>query len=795
MSRIETPFDTTPSPSNRSVSRRGFLGRILRGSAGTIAARTLSPIAAATSPFWAPLAEKAVVAAAPAEQPTFGLPDGMFFTTNSEADGGVEGFSVIGPMWEAYQKYGGKDNWGPPLSTEHRDNNGRRVQFFHKGAFQINDNGTVEWMNINGELDDRVRKGQLTGKTLEKYNQNFMPSFRDWSSDDGKSWGHTAKGPNPGSKEENHIGTIFGELDRYRDANPMYLNLKKAYFENPMWFEQYGLPMSWQWYGNLVVVNCQRAALQLWTTKREWTDYPGQVVASNAGIDAKEFGLILQEYLIPQKLTQAKFSPPQELRTIEQIKSPEMIGEFKNKVGWAYSARPENSFDDMLAAMKSMKAEGANIVYIGHINPNEVENKPAEPGLGFAVYYARKTGYNKEAQVNAEGMFQGVMRALEAAKQAGLAVVLPIGYQIEMGEQWIRENDAHLRKNPDGSNMNHWGNKGVGETASPYSPKYRQDIAKYYKWVQDEIIAKYPNILAINLGDEPMGGDFSTWAKQEFQRTHNGVNYDSADPKSKGEFQSGVLADYAAWSANFWKELNPKLRTMMTFHIQREVLEFPNIEKVFQETPDTFIPAPDFHLHDAPADSGISESDINLCFGMSRYLGWLSNVYNREIMVWTSANDWGLDNKPGTLQGGGINEARLNLRIVTDVAKQNGAKIAMIMAWGYNMGEQGLYQGTPGKRPYDADNMFRQISSDMKARRDTLSEQMSGRPDIVIYVPADALYRRIDAEKISHVIDRNNPWVDLNRYDFKNQNIVYLTDGPALERAKREGSKIIQVAV
>ena len=71
-----------------------------------------------------------------------------------------------------------------------------------------------------------------------------------------------------------------------------------------------------------------------------------------------------------------------------------------------------------------------------------------------------------------------MIREIDAARDAGLDVVLGIGYQIAMGhatagDEWNIANASELRHNRDGELLRHWGSV---LTASPYSYVYRRDI-------------------------------------------------------------------------------------------------------------------------------------------------------------------------------------------------------------------------------------------------------------------------------------------------------------------------------
>lgn len=453
---------------------------------------------------------------------------------------------------------------------------------------------------------------------------------------------------------------------------------------------------------------------------------------------------------------------------------------FENKVGWAYTAIPGVSREQMIEDMKRMKNLGMNIVYIGHANPggrNVGDPNVDETGLYPGVYFSLrdKDSFSTDAQL----IYQAVLDSLEASKIVGLGVVLPVGYQIQMGTTWDSKNFNQLRIDKNGNNMNHWGS---GETASPYSPKYLSDIREYYQWVNDNFVSKYPHIVAINLADEPMGSDFSQWAKDEFTKRYN-INLDSAPAETRGEFLSEVIADYASSMANMWREINPQVWTMMTFHIQREQPWVPNMESLFRKTPSTFVVSADTHLHDALSDLPLTDSEVDHLYGMVRTLSYLSKVYNKKLMLWTSANAWGLTNK------GGTKEAEKNFEIVDQVSKQGGGKVAMIMAWGWNIKNQGVYR-CEGQCAFDPEEMITTVSSKLASVRDTLSNQTDSSLSKVIYLPASILNTKIGDENIDHLA---SPYVDLGSFNLAGENIIYLTDGLALQRARDAGAEIIQV--
>jgi len=71
------------------------------------------------------------------------------------------------------------------------------------------------------------------------------------------------------------------------DSNP---TLRSFYFATPDWLDRYGLPVSKATdEGNVVVVRCQRAAIQLWKVAEPWA-HAGQVTVANGGDLLKERG-------------------------------------------------------------------------------------------------------------------------------------------------------------------------------------------------------------------------------------------------------------------------------------------------------------------------------------------------------------------------------------------------------------------------------------------------------------------------------------------------------------------------
>lgn len=487
-------------------------------------------------------------------------------------------------------------------------------------------------------------------------------------------------------------------------------------------------------------------------------------------------GIIAGVYLVQHPQI---FKPKANIRTTPLLEYPsEGMRDFENKVGWAYTAVPGVSRDQMVKDIRKMKDLGANIVYIGHANPGDVNPNGVEPGLNPAVYFALRD--NSANASDASSIYQAIINSLEASKEIGLDVVLPIGYQIQMGADWNAKNPDSLRLDSNGNNLDFWGS---GPTASPYSPTYQRDIKEYYQWVNKEIITKYPHIVAINLGDEPMGSDFSQWAKEEFTGRF-GVNFDSAPAEARGQFLSEVIADHAAISANMWEEINPAVWTMMTFHIQRERPWLPNIEALFRKTPDNFVFSSDTHLHDDLPNKPLTAEEQTYLYGMIRTYSYLSKVYGKKMMLWSAANAWGLTNQ------GGIEEAGKNLAIIDTAVRQGGGKVAMLMAWGWNIKGQGVYR-CENQCAFDPEEMINFVSSKLALMRDSLSNQAENTPSKVIYLPSYILNKKIGEENVDYIA---NAYVDLLKFNLSEENVIYLTDGLALNRAKDSGAEIIDAS-
>jgi hypothetical protein len=457
--------------------------------------------------------------------------------------------------------------------------------------------------------------------------------------------------------------------------------------------------------------------------------------------------------------------------------APQAARPFENRVGWAYSPRWRKSRAEVVADLRRMRDLGCNTVYVGHNSAGNADPDAYEPGLAPATWYAiaAATPSAEQAQLIA----RTIGTTLDAAREVGLAVVLGIGYQIMMGDEWNAAHEDELRRNAQGALLKHWGSV---FTASPYSEVYRRDIREYYAWVNQTFVLPNPHVMALNLADEPMGADYSRHAMAAFQARY-GVSFEAASDTQRGEFLTGVISDYAAWSAVVWERLNPDVRTMMTFHVQRDAPFLPDVERIFAQTPSSFVFSEDTHLDDGLIDRTISPENVNLLYGMCRTFGWLSRVYGKPLMLWTAANAWGLK------RNGGLPEARLNLDIVHDATRQAGGQIGMLMAWGWNIQFQGVYDDE-GRFGADKESMIAGVSELLAGRRDQLALPAKSRPTRVYHVPSALLLPAIGERRFDHLAEG---LVDLTQLDFTSENAIYLTDGRALDEARRDGIPITRV--
>lgn len=204
-----------------------------------------------------------------------GVEVGHFYTQTKGDAKDYVGFPVTNngqaKMWDAFQRFGGVNTWGFPVSDQWVDEIGRVNQAFQRGIFQVSPNGNVEWANVFDLLSQ-------AGKDEWLIAARQTPKAADWSIDTGKGWEQVVT---------NHLTLL--------DQNPA---LKAAYLSDPMWLQKFGLPMAIAKMGNAIVVRGQRAVFQLWLEDVPWAK-AGQVTIALGGDNAKEAGLVPKNAATP----------------------------------------------------------------------------------------------------------------------------------------------------------------------------------------------------------------------------------------------------------------------------------------------------------------------------------------------------------------------------------------------------------------------------------------------------------------------------------------------------------------
>lgn len=218
------------------------------------------------------ISESKQAESAPLEAPLdFSVPNGRFFTQTNGNGGGDLGYRVADEdgiaFWTAFQKLGGVDVVGYPVSQRFRWND-FTVQAFQKLVLQWRpDTKEIAFVNIFDELN-------LAGKDRWLRDVRSTPE-RISLDENGKTWDQIVAG---------RIALL--------DANPA---IKAQYLRTPDYLNRYGLPTSRvEDVGNAYVVRFQRAVMQQWKVDVPWAK-AGQVTVANGGDIGKEAGLYSKE--------------------------------------------------------------------------------------------------------------------------------------------------------------------------------------------------------------------------------------------------------------------------------------------------------------------------------------------------------------------------------------------------------------------------------------------------------------------------------------------------------------------
>jgi hypothetical protein len=412
--------------------------------------------------------------------------------------------------------------------------------------------------------------------------------------------------------------------------------------------------------------------------------------------------------------------------------------------GWAMEAYPESSAAAMETMVRRTVDAGSNVVWIGHNNPGEVDPDKVEPGLSYAVYeaYLDPTDPRHKAAV---AMVQAQHRLLEACRAVGVKAVLPVGYQIQMGEAWNEKHPDDLRQDAEGQPLNIYGG---GISASFYAPVYKRDIEAYYRWLDAEFVQPYLDVLLmLNLADEPISGDYSSHAEAEFRLRYGfgfeDVGSDPARQRLLGQFQSRYVVEYAAYSAGLWEEIHPGLPVTMSFDgaQARKAFTLPDVEALFRDTPVNFVVTFDAYPRDGLPNIALSDQNLVGLFLLARSLGLYSARYEKPLWLWAAANSWGLSQAspdPGT-----VSDAVANGLYLALLVRQAGGDLQGIAYWNYNVKEQGLYNDTHDTA-YDPETMFAQVSATLPKLRWYMAAPPD-QPDVLILAPPAVSHQEIGA--------------------------------------------------
>ena len=418
--------------------------------------------------------------------------------------------------------------------------------------------------------------------------------------------------------------------------------------------------------------------------------------------------------------------------------------------GWAMDAFPGDSVGTLTAEMGKQVRAGANAIWLGHNNPGEVDAAKHEPGLSYAVWAAYRDPANPK-HTDAMAMVEAQQHALTAAKGLGVRVVLPVGYQIQMGATWNAAHPQEMRRNADGHFYVH------GQRSAAFdSPDYQRGILAYYHWVDATFVRPYTGtVTMLNIADEPADGDYSVWADRVFRAGHGyGLLEAGTDParqRAVGRFQATYIARYAAWSAQQWLAIDPAIKVTLSFcgGYGRTQHEGPDLEAVFRDTPSNFVVTFDAYPRDGLYDTPLRQQDLVALFALIRSLGYYSHVYGKPLWLWSTGNSWGLNGS--SPDPGGIADAVTNGIYLAQLVKQVGGTLQGIAVWNYNIPTQGLYNDTHHLL-YNPDQMFARVSASFPLLTRIMAAP-PGQPDAVVLAPDDSALRLAGAGLLQRAID------------------------------------------
>lgn len=191
----------------------------------------------------------------------YDIPHGHFFKeANGQGGAGITGYIVTNddgvPLWRHFGPLGGVAALGYPIADRFLLD-GFTVQAFQKAVLQYQPaTGRIAFLNTLDLLHDLGADAWL-----KAYHQIPPPASN--RADAGLPWSAVMA---------RHLALLNSDAA-----------LRAAYFATPDWLDRYGLPVSAPTdEGDVVVVRCQRAALQRWKVNTAWAR-AGQVTVANGG--------------------------------------------------------------------------------------------------------------------------------------------------------------------------------------------------------------------------------------------------------------------------------------------------------------------------------------------------------------------------------------------------------------------------------------------------------------------------------------------------------------------------------
>ena len=237
------------------------------------------PIGAADTLSASSVTESLTPAPPPPPPPDYALLNGHFYAqTNGAAGEATPGYSVTDeagiPMWSEFQRWGGVEKLGYPVS--------RRFQLGHYIA-QTFQKGILQWApnERRGVLANVMDLLHDAGKDDVLQTSRQIPPQVGTFSDAGRSWDEVRQ----------------AHLKLLEFSNPGF---QRTYDSVPDSLASFGLPTSpITDEGASYTIRLQRAAMQLWKSDQPWAR-ANTVTLVNAGDLAKENGMIPSDAMKPE---------------------------------------------------------------------------------------------------------------------------------------------------------------------------------------------------------------------------------------------------------------------------------------------------------------------------------------------------------------------------------------------------------------------------------------------------------------------------------------------------------------